>query len=123
LRIFDIRVQRSGSLTYVELHGELDLSSEERFVDVVDTVQSGQLVLDLRDLTFIDSTGLRMIVRTWERSRAEGFALEIVGGRNQVQKIFQMTGLADALPMADEISLNGDFPHGDDRPKRPGADT
>jgi anti-sigma B factor antagonist len=105
--LFDLRVERTASLTYVELLGELDLSCEGRFEDVVGTVQSGRLVLDLRGLTFIDSTGLRMIFRTWQRSEQGGFTLEIVGGRDQVARVFRITGLDGALPMDEQISLNG----------------
>ncbi len=109
--LLDVRVERTDSLTYVELRGELDLSCEDQFGDSVDTVQSGRLVLDLRALTFIDAAGLRMILRTWQRSREEGFALEIVGGRDQVEKVFRITGLDRTLPMADQISLNGGSQH------------
>jgi anti-anti-sigma factor len=107
---FDVRVERTDSLTYVELRGELDLSCEDQFGDAVDTVK-GRLVLDLRALTFIDSAGLRMILRTWQRSREEGFALEIVGGRDQVEKVFRITGLDHTLPMVHQISLNGGSQH------------
>jgi anti-sigma B factor antagonist len=111
--LFDVRVERTDSLTHVELRGELDLSCEDQFGDAVDTVQSGRLVLDLRALTFIDSAGLRMILRTWQRSREEGFALEIVGGRDQVEKVFRITGLDHTLPMVHQISLNGGSQHSD----------
>jgi anti-anti-sigma factor len=100
--LFDLRVERTESLTYVELLGELDLSSEGRFGDAVNTVQSGRLVLDLRGLTFIDSMGLQMILRTWQRSRQDGFTLEIVGGRDQVAKIFRITGLDGVLPVVEQ---------------------
>jgi anti-sigma B factor antagonist len=103
----DLRVERTDSLTHVELLGELDLSCQDRFGDVVDKVRSGRLVLDLRGLTFIDSVGLRMIVRTWQRSQQDGFTLEIVGVRDPVEKVFRITGLDGALPMVDQISLNG----------------
>ena len=62
-------------------------------------------------LTFIDSAGLRMILRTWQRSREEGFALEIVGGRDQVEKVFRITGLDHTLPVVHQISLNGGSQH------------
>jgi anti-sigma B factor antagonist len=109
--LFDMRVERAVSLTRVELLGEFDLSCADRFGDAVDTVQSGRLVLDLRGLTFIDSAGLRMILRTWQRSREDGFALEIVGGRGQVAKVFRIAGLDDVLPIVDQISLNGHSQH------------
>jgi anti-anti-sigma factor len=107
---FDVRVERTDSLTHVELRGELDLSCEDRFGDAVDTVK-GRLVLDLRAQTFNDSAGLRMILPTRQRSREEGFALEIVGGRDQVEKVFRITGLDHTLPMVHQISLNGGSQH------------
>ena len=111
---FDLKVERTAALTYVELFGELDLSCEDQFEKAVDTVQSGRLVIDLRALTFIDSSGLRMLLRTWQRSHRDGFTLEIVGVRDQVARVFRITGLDDALPMADQISLNGCSQHSTD---------
>jgi anti-sigma B factor antagonist len=110
VRVFEIKVERTDSLTCVTLVGELDLSCEDQFEDAVHTVQSGRLVLDLRGLTFIDSAGLRMILRTWQRSLEDGFALEIVGARNQVEQILRISGLDSVLPMVEQISLNGDWP-------------
>ena len=105
-----MRVERTDALTYIELLGEFDLSCEDRFGAAVDTVRSGRLVLDLRGLTFIDSTGLRMILRTCQRSHQDGFTLEIVGGRGQVAKVLRIAGLDGVLPMVDELSLNGHSP-------------
>ena len=105
--LFETRIERTESLTYVELLGELDLSCVDRYADAVDSVQAGRLVLDLRGLTFIDSMGLRMILGTWKRSRDQGFALEIVSGRDQVEKVFRITGLDHTLPVVHQISLNG----------------
>jgi anti-sigma B factor antagonist len=102
--VLDLRIERTESLTYVELLGELDLSCEDQFRDALDTVQCSRLVLDLRGLTFIDSVGLRMILRTWQRSRRDGFTLEVVGGRDQVAKVFRITGLDSALPIVEPIS-------------------
>ena len=105
--LFETRIERTKSLTYVELLGELDMSCVDRYADAVDSVQAGRLVLDLRGLTFIDSMGLRMILETWQRSRDQGFALEIVSGRDQVEKVFRITGLDHTLPVVHQISLNG----------------
>jgi len=105
--LFETRIERTESLTYVELLGELDLSCVDRYADAVDSVQAGMLVLDLRGLTFIDSMGLRMILGTWQRSRDEGFVLEILSGREQVEKVFRLTGLDHTLPVVHQISLNG----------------
>jgi anti-sigma B factor antagonist len=103
-----VQVEPADGVTYVELHGELDLSCEEQFSEAVEPVRHGRLVLDLRGLTFIDSAGLHMLVRTWLRSREDGFTLEIAGRRDQVAKVFRIAGLDGVLPLVDEISLNGD---------------
>jgi anti-sigma B factor antagonist len=103
---FELRVERTDALTHIELVGELDLSGAERFRDALETIQARRLVLDLRGLTFIDSTGLQMILRAWERSREEGFVLEIFPGRDQIEKILRITGLDDMLPIVDQISVN-----------------
>jgi anti-anti-sigma factor len=56
------------------------------------------VILDLGGLTFIDSTGLRVIVRGAEAARREGWTLTIRPGPPPVQRIFDLAGIADALP-------------------------
>ena len=111
MRVFEIKVERTPSQTAVMLFGELDLSCQDEFEDAVHAIQSDRLLLDLRGLTFLDSAGLQMILRTWQRSREDGFTLEIVGARNQVEQLLRITGLEGVLPIVDPISLNGDLPH------------
>jgi anti-anti-sigma factor len=64
-------------------------------------LEADRVILDLRGLEFIDSSGLRMILRTWERARSEGFELEIVRGSEHVDKLVRTTGLDSRLPMVD----------------------
>jgi anti-sigma B factor antagonist len=111
VRAFEIKVNSTASLTHVALFGELDLSREDEFEDAVNAIQSGRLLLDLRGVTFVDSAGLQMILRAWQRSREDGFALEIVGAHSQVEQLLRITGLEGVLPIVDPISLNGDLPH------------
>jgi anti-sigma B factor antagonist len=105
--LFETRIERTESLTYVELLGEFDLSCVNRYAEAVAVVRGGKLVIDLRGLTFIDSTGLRMFIETWQRSRDEGFVLEIVGAHDQVAKVFRITCIESALPVTESSSLNG----------------
>lgn len=55
------------------------------------------LTLDLRDVCFLDSTGLRMILDWDSSSRAEGFAFSLVAGPPAVQRIFELTGTTERL--------------------------
>ena len=80
------------------LRGELDLST----VPVVD----GELLeprrppsdrLDLRELEFIDSTGLHMLIQADKRARASGGRVMIVQGTPQVRRVLELTRIAEHL--------------------------
>jgi anti-anti-sigma factor len=80
--------------------GELDMAT----VPAVDTHLSEQqkagfkhVTLDLRDVSFLDSSGLRMILEWDSMSRADGFAFSLVAGSPTVQRIFELTGMTERL--------------------------
>ena len=90
----------------VALSGELDISSAARVEEQLATVQAESpelLVLDLRELQFMDSTGLRLIVRADEAARAGGTRFVIVRGPEAVQRVFQIVGLDERLDMTDDV--------------------
>lgn len=82
------------------LVGELDLPAADSAFDAIDRAarDAGELILDLSGLTFIDSSGLRLVVRLAAGAREEAFRLSIVRGSDQVQRVFQIVGLLEALP-------------------------
>jgi anti-sigma B factor antagonist len=86
----------------VALEGELDFDSafdaELRLEDAMRRTQ--HLVIDLGPLTYIDSTGLGVIVEANQRARREGVTLEILPGPRAVQQVFAVSGLLDALPFS-----------------------
>lgn len=108
---FQIRVEPGkGETAVLALAGEFDLASEEEFRERVQEARRDglrRIVLDLRLVTFIDSTGLRLVLAAWERSRNEGFELVLVRGSEAVQRVLEMTGMEDVLPMVDEVSEIG----------------
>jgi anti-sigma B factor antagonist len=63
---------------------------------------SGTLVLDLRKLKFLDSTGLRLIVSAHSRARRCGRRLKIVPGSSAVKRIFRLTGMNDRLDIVED---------------------
>jgi anti-sigma B factor antagonist len=60
-----------------------------------------RLLVDLRRLTFIDSTGLRLVLAYDADSRQDGFAFALIPGSPKVQRVFEITGTLDALPFVD----------------------
>ena len=87
--------------TALILSGELDMSARfraEQQLDVLLAEPPEHLVVDLRDVTFIDSTGLGLILDTHERARREGVPLSIRRGPDEEQRVFELAGVADVLP-------------------------
>lgn len=103
---FGIDVARTPRAAIVTLTGELDVvcadTFKRRLADVTED-EPRHVVIDLRSLTFIDSTGLAMLLRVNETSHDQGFALWIVSGaEDPPSKIFRMTGTAKILPLVEE---------------------
>jgi anti-sigma B factor antagonist len=63
---------------------------------------SETLVLDLRKLKFLDSTGLRLILSAHSRARRCGRRLTIVPGSGAVRRIFRLTGMNDRLDIVED---------------------
>ena len=84
----------------VSLHGELDGATakelEAEFIRIEATSVS-HIVLDLRELDFIDSTGLAVILRADTRAKNDGHVLRVLQPQGQVARIFELTQLDEVL--------------------------
>ncbi len=88
--------------TQLVVIGEIDLATSS----VVDSALSklkGRVVLDLRRVEFMDSTGIRLILTHLERLNASGGHLRIVADSGPVLKLIQIAGLADILDISDTL--------------------
>jgi anti-sigma B factor antagonist len=100
-RRFGWDVIRNGSSARIALWGEIDLAARPEIEQVIDEVErSGAelVILDLQDVSFLDSNGLRLALELHAAAGSGGFALELVPGPPNVQRIFEITGTADILP-------------------------
>jgi anti-anti-sigma factor len=94
---------------------ELDASSAEPFDTAFDDVldRGARLVtLDLSDVSFLDSTGLRIIVRAANRLAAREGRLTVAGLSGAAQRVLEITGLIDRL--AEPTSPGNTEPAADD---------
>jgi anti-sigma B factor antagonist len=99
---FQVEVSTEGRKTVLRLFGELDVSSSAALEDELHRVSSSSLiVLDLRELEFIDSTGLGVLVKTHQRMRDEGDQLAVIEGNGQVKRLLELTGLDQQLTIID----------------------
>jgi anti-anti-sigma factor len=105
MEILEVTTQDSGGHVTVSLKGELDLSSVGKVEEELERVEKdgpSVLVLDLSQLSFLDSTGLRAVVTADERARSGGRRLVIVRGPDPVQRVFAITRLEERLEMVDD---------------------
>jgi anti-sigma B factor antagonist len=97
-----IDVSRGEDHAVLRLDGELDLASVPLLEEAIEKVMisadaPATLVLDLRGLEFIDSTGLRAILLQDKRSGELGQTFALVRGSEQVQRLMQMTRVDEHL--------------------------
>jgi anti-anti-sigma factor len=98
----DVQPERDG--VRVLPHGELDAATGpalERQIGELRDAGFRRLILDLSQLDFMDSTGLRLILKWDAEARQDGFSIEIVPGPPVVQRVFEVTGTAARLPFVD----------------------
>lgn len=108
MKPFSVSTERSDTTARVRMTGELDIgTAEEAEGQIREAEQDGSattVVLDLGGLTFMDSTGLRLLVAADARAREAGRRLAIVRGPDAVQRVIELTGLAAKLDLVDDVS-------------------
>jgi anti-sigma B factor antagonist len=101
-----LEMARVAGAAYLALFGELDISCVERFREslaksVAD--HPDDVVIDLRSVTFIDSTGLALLLRADTLGREGGFRLHVVRSPTEIVKaVFEASGANRLLPLTDE---------------------
>ena len=90
---FESRERDAGVI--VQLFGELDVAAVGDLQAELDRIQAAGLqgvVVDLRELDFLDSTGLHLLLRLDADCTREGIRLQLVSGPVAVQRLFEVTG-------------------------------
>jgi anti-sigma B factor antagonist len=80
----------------INLHGSLDLARAYDFDDAIRRIERdapGRVILDLRGLEFLDTTGLSRLVALRRRCRRTGRRLVLVRGSHSVQRLFAVTAM------------------------------
>ncbi len=99
-----IEVTSTPDAHTIALNGEADLLGAPRIeaalADAV-TGQAPRIVVDLRNLTFIDSSGLRALMGGHEQCLARGHELRIIPGPANVRRLFELSGMNEVLPFCD----------------------
>jgi len=101
-RDFDVEVSEEARGTVVTVSGELDVASSQLLERELAKLQEVALVVvDLRGLTFIDSTGLGVLVRAHQLAQEQERRFGLVRGNGQVNRLLSLTGLDEELLVGD----------------------
>lgn len=98
----DINTQRDGQQCMVVLDGEVDVYTAPRLKEeLVSAIEDGcvNLIVDLEKVGFIDSSGLGVLVSALRRARERDGVVRIVCTRDNILKIFRITGLDKVFPV------------------------
>ena len=92
--------QLEGNAVRIALRGELDLEHAYTFDEELRRIEALEpecICIDLRELSFLDSSGLSRIVAARRRARRGKWRLVLVRGSAAVQRVFQLTALDEAF--------------------------
>jgi anti-sigma B factor antagonist len=93
------RTADNGDGVTLAVSGEIDIANCEAFTDEVQSIFGGadrQLVLDLRDCVFIDSSGIRALVVLAKEQQARGQRLKLSGVNGEPLRVLRLSGLLDS---------------------------
>jgi len=100
--------QPSDGVIVVAPSGELDMSNGEVLEDAIDQARrdgATTLIVDLRELSFMDSSGLRLLLDTWNESKLSDRRLSIVVPRTGlVRRVLEVSGCLTILPVVDDLN-------------------
>jgi anti-sigma B factor antagonist len=101
---FSVRPERINGVYRLRVSGELDLATRDMLGDELRRAEASEakrILLDLAELTFIDSIGVAVLLEAHERSATDGTQLRIVSVDGQVRQVLKLTGLVEVLDIED----------------------
>lgn len=102
--LLTVVVSREGHVVSVEASGELDMANVDELETALAEVRAPgvSIVLDLSGITFMDSTGLKLLLTADAAARSDGYSLELRAPSKAVLRVFEITGVLERLPFARE---------------------
>ena len=94
----ELRTEQDQGAPRLVVSGELDLASAEE----LEASEPDVLVLDLRELEFMDSTGLRTVIAADARAKDRGGRLIVVRAPEEVDRVFKLTRMDQHLEVVDK---------------------
>lgn len=100
----EIKLEKNGSTMLVALKGRLDsVSSPEMEKEVVGNLDNiNNLTLDLKDLSYMSSAGLRVVLTCQKKINAVAGTMVVKNVNEMIMDIFEATGFSDILTIEND---------------------
>lgn len=104
----NVQFREEGNLLYGKIEGEIDTYTapilKEEF-DVITIKENMTIQLDLSKVTFIDSTGLGVIIAFYKKVLKEQASLKLVHLSSRLTRLFEITGLSELMDIETDIKV------------------
>lgn len=99
--MFDAKIDQEENIQKALLKGDLDVYSEDEFKKFIDQeIKTDQdIVFDLADLDYLDSTGLGMFMNIYKNQQANDKKVKIINAKDNIYKLFKITDLTGLFDM------------------------
>ena len=99
----DIKYAKSNGSFIISLDGELDeftASSAKDILDrlILDNINSKKIIFDLSEITFMDSTGIGLLIGRYKKIKQFDRQVYISGATVAAEKVIQLAGLYNIMP-------------------------
>ncbi len=106
MRTLDFSVRPQGAATVVAVTGTVDAVTAPRFAEALQAeVAAGRakVVVDLSDVAYISSAGLRAVLASLKAARTAGGDLRLAGAGDAVKQVFDLAGFGSILTSFDDV--------------------
>lgn len=99
--MFDKKIEIIDDIQTIKLIGDLDVYSEDEFKSFIDEEidPNKDVKIDLKELDYLDSTGLGMFMNIYKMVNENGKEIKIINAKDNIQKLFKITDLTDLFDM------------------------
>lgn len=99
--MFDKNIEHNDDFQLIKLKGDLDVYSEDEFKGFIEENldENKDLVIDLSDLDYLDSTGLGMFMNIYNSQKSKGKTVKIINAKDNIKKLFKITDLTALFDM------------------------
>ena len=107
-KVLSFEIERDGDTAVVKCHGRLVLGTSEELYQAVKPLlpQTKVVVVDLAELTYVDSMGLGTLVRLYASSRQEGCEFKLLHLGKQLRNVLKMTNLLSVFSQYEDHGVN-----------------